>query len=89
MDIRLDNRQIDFYLKNPKMPVGLWLRRKGKKILAISKGLVGVRTGALRSSLHMRHYRDPRGQYIKIGSNLRHAYLHHEVLLPSNPRYLV
>lgn len=78
MDIQINGRAIDLFLRDPKLPVGVFLRNKGRRILARARRLVGVRTGALRSSLHMRHYRDPRGQYIKIGSNLRHAYLHHE-----------
>lgn len=78
MDYKLDIRVIDTFLSNRRGPVGLYLRRKGRRILAVAKKLVGKRTGTLRSSLHMRHYRDPRGQYVKIGSNVNYAYLHHE-----------
>jgi hypothetical protein len=46
--------------------------------MAAAKAQVGVRTGALRSSIHMRHLRDSRGQYVKIGSNLDYALLHHQ-----------
>ena len=50
--------------------------------MAAAKAQVGVRTGALRSSIHMRHLRDSRGQYVKIGSNLDYALLHHQGTKP-------
>ena len=44
----------------------------------LARAQVGVRTGALRASIHMRHMRDTRGQYVKIGSPLNYALIHHE-----------
>lgn len=58
--------------------LGRWLVRKGQMIEAAAKRQVGVRTGALRASIHMRHYADPRGQFLRIGSDLSYARLHHE-----------
>lgn len=58
--------------------VGRYLIKKGRMIEAAAKRQVGVRTGALRASIHMRHYADPRGQFIRIGSGLSYARLHHE-----------
>lgn len=76
------NKNFDFYFNNPAGQVGRWLRIRGSRFLAAAKSQVGVRTGALRSSLHMRHFRDPRGQYLKIGSSLPYALLHHEGTRP-------
>ena len=70
--------ELDFMLNNPSGEVGRYLAKKGKIVQAAAKAQVGVRTGALRASIHMRHLRDSRGQYIKIGSALNYALLHHE-----------
>ena len=70
--------ELDFLLNSPEGDVGRYLANKGRLITVAAKAQVGVRTGALRSSIHMRHLRDSRGQYVKIGSNLDYALLHHQ-----------
>ena len=65
-------------LNNPSGDVGRYLAKKGRIVQAAARSQVGVRTGALRASIHMRHLRDSRGQYVKIGSALNYALLHHE-----------
>lgn len=77
-----DKVGFDYVFRSTRGPVGLYLRRIGSRILAAAKSQVGVRTGALRASLHMRHFRDPRGQYIRIGSSMKYALLHHEGTRP-------
>ena len=47
-----------------------------------AKAKVGVKTGRLRRSIHMRHHRDMRGQYIWIGSDVNYALMHHEGTRP-------
>ncbi len=74
--------ELDFLLNNPSGDVGRYLAKKGRLITAAAKAQVGVRTGALRASIHMRHLRDSRGQFVKIGSNLNHALMHHEGTRP-------
>jgi len=74
--------EMDFLLKNPAGPVGRYLARKGRLVLAAAKSQVGVRSGALRASLHMRHLRDSRGQFVRIGSPLDYALAHHEGTRP-------
>lgn len=69
-------------LKSPDGSVGRYLRKKGKLIELAAKRQVGVRTGALRSSIHMRHGRDVRGQYVMVGSKLPYAKMHHEGTKP-------
>jgi hypothetical protein len=73
---------LDRFLNAPGGEVGEYLRKKGNQITVLAKSYVGVRTGALRSSIHMRHARDTRGQYVMIGSPLKHARMHHEGTKP-------
>lgn len=80
--IRFDETVLRTMLTSKRGMVGLRLRLLGRRILAAAKRQVGVRSGALRASLHMRHFRDPRGQFIKIGSSLDYARLHHEGTRP-------
>jgi hypothetical protein len=84
---------LDRLLNHPDGDVGRHLAKKGRLIKAAAKGQVGVRTGALRSSIHMRHLRDARGQYVKIGSSLSYALMHHEgtrphLIFPTRSRVL-
>ena len=73
---------LDNYLNMPSGQVGKYLAKKGRLIEAAAKRQVGVDTGTLRSSIHMRHMTDPRGQYIKVGSSLNYARMHHEGTKP-------
>lgn len=73
---------IDNYLYSTTGQVGRYLGRKGRMIESAAKRQVGVNTGALRSSIHMRHVSDPRGQFIRVGSSLSYARVHHEGAKP-------
>lgn len=75
-------KAVDYVVNAPRGPVGRYMRDKGRKIVAAARGQAGFKTGALRASIHMRHFRDPRGQYLKIGSSLDYALLHHEGTKP-------
>lgn len=84
---------LDYYLKNPAGPVGQDLARRSSKVMVAAKRQVGVKTGALRDSIHMRHEREITGQAMWIGSPLPYAKLHHEgskphVILPVQGKYL-
>lgn len=72
----------DFVLNNPAGMVGRHLANRGRSIVVAAKAQVGVNTGRLKASIHMRHSRDLRGQYVKIGSNLNYARIHHEGTKP-------
>ncbi len=76
--VTIRKTELDFMLNNPSGDVGKYLAKKGRIVQAAAKAQVGVRTGALRASIHMRHLRDSRGQFVKIGSALNYALLHHE-----------
>jgi len=69
---------LDNFLNNPNGEVGRFLKGKGNEIITSARAMVGVRTGNLRSSIHMRHMRDARGQHIWVGSSLDYALAHHE-----------
>jgi hypothetical protein len=73
---------LDNFLNNPNGEVGRFLNNKGEEIITAARAMVGVRTGNLRSSIHMRHMRDPRGQRIWVGSTLDYALAHHEGTAP-------
>lgn len=66
----------------PSGIVGKYISKKGKELTVAAKAQVGVRTGALRASIHMRHMRDARGQYVMVGSRLNYALMHHEGTKP-------
>lgn len=81
------------YKNSPSSDIGRYLAKKGLLITAAAKRQVGVNTGALRASIHMRHFRDTRGQYVRIGSPLPYARLHHEgtkphLITPNNKQVL-
>jgi hypothetical protein len=69
---------LDRYLNSPSGQVGRYMSRRGNLVVAAAKRQVGVKTGALRASIHMRHLRDTRGQFVRIGSPLPYARVHHE-----------
>jgi hypothetical protein len=85
--IFIENKSgMDNLLYSSNGAVGRHMRIRGNRLVAAAKAQVGVRTGALRASIHMRHMRDSRGQYIKVGSNLHYARLHHEGSAPHTIR---
>jgi len=57
VDFTPNKKNLDFLLNNPRGGVGLYLRRKGFRVAVAAKAQVGVQTGALRASIHMRHFR--------------------------------
>lgn len=80
--VTLYKSQMDLLLDNPNGPVGRMLKRRGGYVLRGAKRQVGVNTGNLRRSIHMRHFRDSRGQYVKIGSDENYALAHHQGTRP-------
>ena len=77
-NINLYKAQLDYLLDNPAGPVGRSLARRGRKVLAAARGQVGVDTGNLKKSLRMTHERSARGQFVRVGSKLNHALVHHQ-----------
>ena len=74
--------EIDTLLNSPAGTVGRHLAAVGHKIMIAAKQQVGVDTGRLKNSIHMRHFRSGVGQLIEVGSSLNYALLHHEGTRP-------
>jgi hypothetical protein len=75
---------------------GLWkhLEVRGRKAVRDAKGMVGVKTGALKKSIHMKHLGNSTGQYLWIGSQKSYALAHHEgtrprIIIPNPPRRML
>jgi hypothetical protein len=81
-------------LYDPDGDVGRYLHGIGNEIITRAKVQVGIRTGTLQRSIaHKRHFKDPRGQQMWIGSDVRYALVHHEgrgpqVILPKTGKFL-
>jgi hypothetical protein len=81
--IFIENRAgMEYLLRSSNGPIGRDLRARGLRVLGGARRQVGVRTGALRASIHMRHFTDTRGQYVRVGSTLSYAKMHHEGTSP-------
>jgi hypothetical protein len=82
-------------LYDPDGTVGRYLKHDiGDAIIDLAKIQVGYRTGRLQESIaHKRHFKDPRGQQMWIGSSVRYALVHHEgrgpqVIVPKKGKVL-
>lgn len=73
---------LNYQLNNTKGMLGRYMHELGTKIVIDAKKQVGVKTGALRDSIHMRHLGNYTGQYLWIGSKKSYAYAHHEGTKP-------
>ncbi len=73
---------MNYMLDHPSGMVGRYIFMKGVKIMMAAKGQVGVSSGRLLRSIHLRHLRDSRGQFVKVGSDLSYAAIHHEGARP-------
>jgi hypothetical protein len=74
---------LDEVLKSPNGMVGRYLAERGRRIVIAARMQAGVKTGKLKASIHMRHeVGGTSGQYVKVGSSLHYALLHHEGTKP-------
>lgn len=85
---------LDYLLNNPAGPVGRDLVKRGQKVLNAARMQVGVDTGRLKASLKMNHERDSRGQFVRVGSKLNYALMHHEgtrphIIVPKRSQVMV
>lgn len=74
--------ELDTLLNSPAGTVGRHLAAVGHQIMIAAKQQVGVDTGRLKNSIHMRHFRSGVGQLIEVGSSLNYALLHHQGTRP-------
>lgn len=77
-----DYAELDYVLKQRGGPVGRDLERRATKVMWAAKAQAGIRTGALKLSIHMNHERTPIGQKMLVGSPLSYALMHHEGTKP-------
>jgi len=75
--VRIYDNRLDKLINDPDGAVGRYLSNKGDQIKSIARSRVGVRTGRLKATIHKRHLRDPRGQYMLIGNDAPYAFYHH------------
>jgi len=90
----LNYPKLNAYLNTPAGDLWKWMDRRGDRVVKSAKRQVGVRTGRLRSSIHMRHGVYMRGQELWIGANISYGYMHHEgtrphIIAPKNGGALV
>jgi hypothetical protein len=80
--VKFYENKLDKLLNSTDGEVGRYLSKVGDDVRTIARTRVGVRTNLLRSTIHKRHFRDPRGQYVLIGNDASYAYYHHEGTRP-------
>lgn len=93
-DLKWYKPELDYLLNNPSGPVGRSLGKRGNRVAVAARRQVGVNTGALKRSISVSHKRDVRGQFVKVGSPLNYALMHHEgtkphIITPNRSQYLV
>ncbi len=77
-ELKLDYVALRRYLNTPSGDLWAHLEKRGKIAVAGAKSMVGVRSGRLQRSIHMKHLGNVKGQYIWLGSKVEYAYAHHE-----------
>jgi hypothetical protein len=81
-EVIIRKAELNFMLKAQEGAVGLYLKKRGTLMMEAARKQVGVDTGNLRSSIHMRQGREVAGQKVTIGSDLSYALAHHEGTRP-------
>lgn len=76
------DNELDMLLNNPRGAVGRYMRERARLHVQLSKRKVGIKTGATLRSIHYRHARDARGQFVEVIASSRVAYMHHEGTRP-------
>ena len=87
------NAEMDNMLQGPTGSVARYIMRRGEVVALAAKAQAGKKTGALKASIHSRHMRGAAGQYVKVGSPLNYALVHHEgakphVIVPNTAKML-
>lgn len=77
-----DYAALDHLLKERTGPVGRDLDARADRVKWAAKMQAGMRTGALKMSIHTDWSRQSYGQSIKVGSPLHYALAHHEGTRP-------
>ena len=82
-DIKIDQRALYSLLNSQRGPVAGHVREVGRRTVVAAKSLSGVRTGRLKRSIKMERDRsNPREYAVLVGSDVRHALVHHQGARP-------
>lgn len=79
-------------LRRPRGMVGRHMNRRADLFIAAARGQVGKKTGRLAASIQVQeHKAEPYGQLMRVGSNVKHARLHHQgtrphIIRPKDPK---
>jgi hypothetical protein len=73
---------LHYELNVPAGMVGRYMGKLGNKIKVGAQARVGVRTGLLRASIHVSQGMSSGKQYVKVGSSVSYAFMHHEGTRP-------
>jgi hypothetical protein len=87
----LQQRTIRAVLLAPRGGTARDMWARGQRVLAVAKRRVGVDTGALRADLKVERLPAPLFPGVRVGSNLPHAWVHHQgrgVVRPVRARVL-
>lgn len=74
--------ELDHLLNSNSGAVGRNMEARATKVMIAAKAQVGVRTGALKMSIHKNFERTALGPKVLVGSPLRYALMHHEGTKP-------
>lgn len=90
VNVRLYNEVLYFELYHRYGMVARHLHKVANRIQQGAKRQVGVKTGALKNSIRIEHFKAPGGAAVRVGSKLNYAYLHHEgskphLITPKDP----
>jgi len=70
-------------LRRPRGMVGRHMGRRADLFIAAARAQVGKKTGLLAASIQVQeHKAEPYGQLMRVGSNVKHARLHHQGTRP-------
>jgi hypothetical protein len=89
----INKAELEVELNGSAGQVGRWLQQRGTAMTLAAKRQVGVDTGALKASIHMRVSRDAVGQLLTVSASGPYALAHHEgtkphVITPNNANIL-
>lgn len=91
--LTINELELDRALNEESGEIGHWLTQRGIRMTLAAKQQVGVDTGALRASIHMRVSRDLLGQKLVVSAKGENAIPHHDgtrphIITPNNANIL-
>lgn len=71
-----------FFTKSTAGPIGSDLAKRGVRLRELARRQAGRKTGALRASMFSHLSTNARGIKVEVGSNVKHALMHHNGTRP-------